>query len=177
MLFCLDPPPTEYQVPSNWTGISAPSLLTLCPTHNLSKVHTRLICEHFCFYIPDILTSTSGLFLFTRNILLKKSVQFMSSLKETKWTMVQYTNGDVTFLRFFLCSPASKRHSMTSTLATVKTFKGPDGSGPDYWVFLSRASKGKFSMLPLSLLIHSSLHILLIVAAALATCVHIQCVF
>lgn len=45
----------------------------------------------------------------------------------------------------FFCSPAWKRPSMTSSLATVKTFEGPDGSAPDYWVFLSPASKGKFS--------------------------------
>lgn len=179
MLFCLE---SEYQVPSYWRGISAPSLLTLCPTHNLSKVHWHtadmwalLFWYSWHHLHPDLFIYF--FFCSPKEHFAHEVRTFHEHPKKNKVNNGAIHKRRCDFPPFFFCRTASKRPSMTSALATVKTFRGPDGSAPDYWVFLSRASEGKFSELPLSLLIQSSPHILLSVAAALATCVHIQCIF
>lgn len=117
---------------------------TKSPTRNLSKVHrhTADTWAHLFLYSwhhlhPD--------FFFLPQERLARAVPTVYEKKQNKVNNGAIHRRRCDFPPCFFCSAASKRPSMTSSLATVKTFEGPDGSGPDYWVFLSPASKGKFS--------------------------------
>lgn len=103
---------------------------------------TELTCENICFCNPDTAADIL-IFFFTRKSCSYRGYSTRELPEKTKQTMVR-THKWGFDPPPFLCSTASKRPSMTSTLVTVKTFRGPDGSVPDYWVLLSLANRESF---------------------------------
>ena len=83
---------------------------------------------------------------------IKKRLLFIGKLVDTVDAVLTtmnngtHTGAHLTFS--LLPSTAEKKSpSITSTLATVKTSKGPDGSFPDYQCFAFSSEEGSFSLL------------------------------